>query len=701
MRVARYGKGYSSDNSGDGPMSYVLKLIMVLFMIFAEICEYVLCKFGLVSSRDDAVYRSFITFDWEFYWEYKLFYGWTLKIRLSLNRSLCTMMRLVVLWGLWYWFNKYLRRKILQGVGFSSDDSGDGPVELKKHEYQFDFPPLPAKADAKPAPKNSALRKYEPDGDYEVKPPIAVKAVVGNQKPEVKIPNPGVRVGEEKGHRNNPSVVETKPISKVDSGLKQLQNAYQETGNADNRVSHSREFSKKRNIPKERDNKEQDNKVLTGAARRLVEKEKVEEARQSSRDKHANKVLDDGELTIVQSRISEFGWNGQEVVIFKNESGMTRAYGVVSTELYPFVMEGSIIPSVGEKGVGWVRRLQEGAIRHNPSVRCLAVSAVSEMSVDEDFELDGLFYTGKHYKVFTPLLEWYRKQVSVVVDKESTHNVMMSAANRFFPGLDMDIISQTIQYYTHDMNYLKYLKIKGIGKTIVSVEDRDEVSYLASRQELPFRYGEVIRNNSENCNVPDTYVPREDIVIEHYDTITHQREVYQHKKGDAPRYPVFNRPNNGEGHKYYRSSYFQLKTTNQKHFTTYAVNDVNASKALKRIVGSRGEDDRLLTSMQYSMFCHIWSRSDPECSIEDKNKFLEASRMRMDYSGDFAGYFSGVEIGDTVHLLNQRKIRYKNPVTNPKDLPWFSLRGVLRLRGERFTKAPCYRHKCVQIHIVP
>ena len=40
---------------------------------------------------------------------------------------------------------------------------------------------------------------------------------------------------------------------------------------------------------------------------------------------------------------------------------------------------------MGEKGVGWVRRLQEGAIRHNPSVRCLAVSAVSEMSVDEDY----------------------------------------------------------------------------------------------------------------------------------------------------------------------------------------------------------------------------------------------------------------------------------------------------------------------------
>lgn len=682
-----FGKGYSSDNSGDGPFSWVKFITFLSIVMFFDAMEWILRRVGLYGDEFGAYRRGSTVFEFEFVWEYTFFMGLRLKMVLQLRKVLSVLMRLFLVALAWRWYNHYMKKKTLLGKGYSSDYAGDGPEEqakaapapsVKKEETtsQTGGTVKPPKTEGKVSYAEATAKQTggtvkpagvaanpQPVVQAKKQPDNTGKQSGGSVKPGNVMPkDDGAKVVRGTTERGASTLKKEHSGSGVDKGLAQLKGAYQHQGPQDDRVSKSHHMQRKVNIPQEKTE-------MTGAQRRLVEQRNAK--RQSAIDVYKDAKLDEGELTLVRTNESPYGWSGQEVVLFENSLGGIRAVGQTTGVMYPHTLEGTIVNSIGESGVGYCRILQEGAVKFNPPKRFKAIAAVSRMEISVEFKLDGLIYQMAQYLVFTPLLEWFRKHVSAAATSESVQNVMMASSNRHFPGLDAELVSQTINFYNHDMLYKKYLKINGVGVVAVTVEDRNEHDYLRNRMEMPY-IGDVSVNNSVNCVVPDTYKIRDDIVVTVYDHATQTSTEYDDTTVDGngnQRYPVFRNPTTDGRNSYYRSNYFHLQGTQGKHFQTYAVNDLNAQKALKRIIASRGDDDTFLTQMQYSLMCSVWVEQDEFVSLEDKNRFTDVARLSFNY--DDRSYFKGVRVG-TFEYNGLSTPYYTNIVTNKATVPWFS-----------------------------
>jgi len=617
------GNNGSVTNNDDHWLYEVSLMIIILFewIWLLSVIIPVVFQFGDSGIMN----RDFVecSYEWVVYDRNDIYrkQGLVVKYNFRFNRVLLGLF--VLQRVIWFLLKKRYR---LYGKGYSSDDSGDGP-ELKKHDAMF---------------------------------PDYVDKTVHTGKPKIVVKQPQAQ----------------KP-SKIDEGLKQLQNVAKDIRNTGENVSNRR--SKQNFVRKHEHNKNQDSdkKPLEGAQRRVRERDSKEERveqRKFNAEEYKNEIRvkrenlyqqkliedeykkkEEAEKLIVRSNFSNWGYDGEKPVKFIGEH-VFRAVGS-DGRIYNHVPEGTIVQHTIVSGVGFLVVPAVDCPGYTSGFTAMAKPSVIVEEIGQPFTLFGVDYATQQYNIFLPILDFCRSRISVVPDRECIHNMLLSACNKQFPMMqDDDLLISTINFYVHNSRFRQWKKITGDGRIIKDERDRIVDQYM-NRTVKEVRFAaDVVVYNSVDCGVPDTYNYRDDIVIERNDGVSFG------KKDSPIEYPSFRRRvRNNNGERYRRTNFLSFQDPLVDPFITYSVNDNNMLKALKRIVGDR-PNDSLMTALQYSCFFNIFQYGYNLWKV-DKQKFLEVGRLFPSY--DANGFFESVRVGHNSTFASLGRVApvIVNPVT--------------------------------------
>jgi len=301
---------------------------------------------------------------------------------------------------------------------------------------------------------------------------------------------------------------------------------------------------------------------------------------------------------------------------------------------------------VSSSGLGYVEVFIDDIDESDGEVLSCISSPWESLWVDGGFIWEGHSFTRTLYSVFTPALNFLKTKFSSTVITESLVNGMMAALNREFKLGDQftDLLTETIQYYIHFCHFTNHKMARSfMCKSKPVLKDRVEEAYM-SVLNLQRSEEHIVRFNSVDCDVADSYFGRNDCFVTCGDQVWTQNHGFV--PGNQDSYPHFATAEVGANDfKYYRTSFLRFDGNDRKPFVTYSVNAINAQKALKRLVGAREnvDYDHYLSSMQYSAYAEILNRGfDPVAYCDDHFEFFKIGRIEPLFTH---GYLTSFKIG--------------------------------------------------------